>query len=133
MKLYHLKYIPSLEASEEAWLAAGYVPYTDINEVYSLHSGSVPHEILALGVLATNSNGPQAITWAAMEYRRRMEESLRVGAMNRESDALKALSAALSTQTERNLAQRIMGALTENTKFALRQQLKGTQFAALIA
>lgn len=130
MKTYLNSSFPELNATATAWEAAGYIVRDNGEASIDSFSGRpvCPREIICLGI-GRHGMTDQALYWAAEEYRRRVEESLRTSALNRDAEALSALATAIRGSAESQVAERIIGALTERTQYAVRQQLKGTVFS----
>ena len=100
---------PSIDVSgpKEFWRALGYQPYSNTDVV-----GQISPEadaLVLLGINATGANDQRALAWALNEKQRRSEEKTRTTAIAREAEAIKA---------------RIISRLSEQTQYAVRQQLR---------
>lgn len=129
---YSNKNFPGLMASENAWRAVGFhivgnpKDWPGDEAKYSRHD--MPYEVvhLAIGI-----HGPTdaALYWAAQEIQRRREETTRACAISREAESLRELAGAIRGSSESALLEKILGRVTEKTRFAIQQQLRGTGVA----
>jgi|SRR5580704_13066478 hypothetical protein len=78
-----------------------------------------------LTALSRGLRDADAIGWAIAERERHREESARSNAIREEADGLRKLASAISATAEADVLERILGRLTERTRYAVRAQLRG--------
>ena len=122
-RTYTIPGLPTIRISDTARIAAGFGCYTNVDSV-SIEGRSVPLELIALGIGTTGHADDRAVYWACAEHRRRLEESLRTGAMGREAQAISELAASIRASNEQNALDSILSRLSEKTQYAVRAQLK---------
>ena len=121
--MYKHQKIPGLTADAATWQAAGFTTYSNSDLV-----NAGPHgfdAFLVLGIDATGSRDAKAICWAMREKQRREEEKTRSTAIAREAEAISALAQAINSASEDRILEGIMSRLSERTRYAVLQQLRG--------
>jgi hypothetical protein len=81
-------------------------------------------DALLIQGIAHTGRDSRAIAWVLDELQRRREESARTDAQKAEAKAIADLAAALKSETDRAVLDKLLPRLTERTRFAVLAQLK---------
>jgi hypothetical protein len=122
----------NLFAPREYWEALGAVTGSGY-QIYSkggadsvqVPAGNDTDVILLQGIAHTGLHDENAICWALDEIQRRREERARNEVKLKEAEAVKALAEALRGESDQAFLERLLPRLTENTRYAVRNQLQG--------
>lgn len=109
------------------WTQAGYQIYhrpDDSSYVGQADGYHCDMDGILMLALAAGKTDADAVAWAIAEHQRRKEEDASVQAIRAEAASLAKLAAAIRDSGEDAVLERIMGRLTERTRYAVRAQLK---------
>lgn len=113
-----------LSAPAWAWKAAGYEVYSNSDEVRRSSHYGIGDDLLLTSVAGQGLDGAKALAWASTEHQRQKEERTKVTAQAREAEAIGALAEAIKGSSEEATLERILGRLTERTRYAVQAQLR---------
>ena len=108
------------------WSAMGYRTGTPDHETWWL-SDDQPglNALVYAGRAATGADDWRAVAWAGAEKSRRDEAKTAATALARQAESISQLAESIRTSADKSMLDRILAGLSERTRYAVKQQLKG--------